>query len=173
MLLWSHQSSTEDLFLLWFREGLQPLTWLTGPQMAWLDIRLSRHLLCHMVLPRIYLGLLSVSCFHIWTTHAVFLLLHLPDTHSQVPAQVSFFQGNLPPASSLFIYFCLRRVCVAAQAFLELWRAGAALVPVLGLLFAGPLFLWCTGSWCSWGSVLAACGLNSSVRQLQSTGSVV
>ena len=152
MLLWSHQSSTEDLFLLWFREGLQPLTWLTGPQMAWLDIRLSRHLLCHMVLPRI---------------------LHLPDTHSQVPAQVSFFQGNLPPASSLFIYFCLRGVCVAAQAFLELWRAGAALVPVLGLLFAGPLFLWCTGSWCSWGSVLAACGLSSSVRQLQSTGSVV
>ena len=66
MLLWSHQSSTGDLFLLRFREALQPLTWLAGPQMAWPCIHLCRHLLCRMVLPGrpaawASLGLVSTS----------------------------------------------------------------------------------------------------------------
>lgn len=69
-----------------------------------------------------HLGLLSVPCFHIWTTHAVtlegsFLLLHLPDAHSQVPARVSFFQGNLPPASSFFLSFCPRESLLPRRLF--------------------------------------------------------
>ena len=130
MLLWSHQSSAGDLFLLRFGEALQPLTWLTGPQMAWPCIHLCGHLLCHMALPgrpaswafSVSFPRLDPSCCH--PRRAV--SPPSPAWYSFLSPCSSVLLSGEPPSSLKFLSLSLRRVLVAAQAFLWLWWAGAA-----------------------------------------------
>ena len=87
------------------------MTWLTGPQMARPDIRLCRHLCAPWSCPGDPPScLLSVSCFHIWTTHAVILFTCLTLILKSLLKCPSFRETSLQPQVYLFISDCAESV---------------------------------------------------------------
>ena len=114
MLLWSHQSSTEDLFVLRFGEGLQPLTWLTGPQMARPTFASADTSVPHG--PAQEIRHLAFFPSLVFTSGPLMLSSSSPAWHSFLSPCSSVLLSGKPPSSLRFIYLFLTAPSLCCRA---------------------------------------------------------